>query len=327
MRRREFITLVGGSAAPWPLTLRAQQPIPLVGFLHPGSPEQLVDEVAAFRRGLNETGFVEGRDVAIEYQWAEGQYDRLPALAADFVRRQVTVLVAAGGAQTALVVKAATKTIPTVIVSGADPVGAGLVDSMNRPGGNITGVSQNIRPLEPKRIELLCELLPNATTIGVLVNPTNQNVEPVTKDVQKATDAFARHLLILKASTEADLEAAFATAAQQLAGGLLVTGDVFFVRQRRKLVSLAAQYALPTLYFVRQFTDVGGLMSYGTDLAEAYHDVGIYTGKILKGASPADLPVLEQSTRVELIINLKTAKTLGLTIPIPLLGRADEVIE
>jgi len=319
--------IVFGGAAVWPLTLRAQQPIPVIGFLHPGSPEQLVDEVAAFSRGLNETGFVEGRDVAIEYQWAEGQYDRLPALAADFVRRRVSVLVAAGGTQTALVVKAATKTIPTVIVSGADPVGAGLVASMNRPGGNITGVSQNIRPLEPKRIELLCELLPNAATVGVLVNPTNQNVEPVTKDVQKATDAFARQLLILKASTEADIEAAFATAAQQRAGGLLVAGDVFFVRQRRKLVSLAAQYALPTLYFVRQFTDVGGLMSYGTDLAEAYHDVGIYTGKILKGASPADLPVLEQSTKVELIINLKTAKTLGITIPIPLLGRADEVIE
>jgi putative ABC transport system substrate-binding protein len=226
MRRRAFITLVGSVAAVL-FAVRAQQPIPVVGFLHPGSPEEITDSLIAFRRGLNEAGFVEGRDVAIEYQWAEGQYVRLPALAADFVRRQVAVLVAAGGSQTAIVVKAATTTIPTVIVSGADPVKLGLVASMNRPGGNITGVSQNIVSLEPKRVELLCELLPNAATIGVLVNPTNPNTEPLTKDIQKATDALARQLLILKASTDTDIETAFATAAQQRAGGLLVAGDVF----------------------------------------------------------------------------------------------------
>src|SRR6516164_759223 len=327
MRRREFIAFVGCTAAAWPLTALAQQPIPVVGFLHPGLPEQLAQQLAAFRQGLNEIGFVEGRNVAIEFHWAEGQYARLPTLAADFVRRPVTVIVAAGGSPTALVVKAATTTIPTVILSGADPVKLGLVASMNRPGGNITGVSQNILSLEPKRVELLCEMLPTATTVGVLVNPTNPNAETVVKDVQTATNAHGRQLLVLKTSTDVDIEAAFTTAAKRRAGGLVVAGDVFFVIQRQKIVALAAQYMLPTIYFVREFTDVGGLMSYGTNLIEAYHDVGVYTGKILKGEHPADLPVLQQSTKVELIINLKTAKALGLTIPIPLLGRADEVIE
>ena len=288
---------------------------------------RLAQQLAAFRQGLNEIGFVEGRNVAIEFHWAEGQYARLPTLAADFVRRPVTVIVAAGGSPTALVVKAATTTIPTVILSGADPVKLGLVASMNRPGGNITGVSQNILSLEPKRVELLCEMLPTATTVGVLVNPTNPNAETVVKDVQTATNAHGRQLLVLKTSTDVDIEAAFTTAAKRRAGGLVVAGDVFFVIQRQKIVALAAQYMLPTIYFVREFTDVGGLMSYGTNLIEAYHDVGVYTGKILKGEHPADLPVLQQSTKVELIINLKTAKALGLTIPIPLLGRADEVIE
>ena len=328
MKRREFITLLGGAAAAWPLAVRAQQPMPVVGFLHPGLPGPLAHEVAAFHRGLNKTGFLEGRNVAIEYRWAEGQYARLPALAADLVRRQVAVIVAAGGGPSALAAKAATTTIPIVMLSGSDPVKLGLVASMNRPGGNITGVSQNITSLEAKRVELLCELLPAATAIAVLVNPTNPiNAKPVAKDLETVARALGRQLHVLEASTDADFDAAFATIARQRAGGLVVSGDAFFVSQRHQLVALAARHALPAIYFVREFTDAGGLMSYGTDLTEAYHDVGTYTGKILKGAKPADLPVNQQSTKVELVINLKTAKTLGLKIPLPLLGRADEVIE
>jgi putative ABC transport system substrate-binding protein len=326
MKRRQFITLLGGAAA-WPLAARAQQTMPVVGFLHPGLREPLAHEVAAFHRGLNETGFTEGQNVAIEYRWAEGQYARLPALAADLVGRQVAVIVAAGGAISALVVKAATTTIPTVMLSGGDPVKLGLVASMNRPGGNITGVSQNILSLEAKRVELLCEVLPAATTIAVLVNPTNPNAEPIAKDLKTVARALGRQLQVLEASKNADFDAAFATIARHRTGGLVVSGDAFFVSQRDQLVALSARHALPAIYFVREFTDAGGLMSYGTDLAEAYHDVGIYTGKILKGAKPADLPVSQQSTKVELVINLKTARALGLKIPLPLLGRADEVIE
>jgi putative ABC transport system substrate-binding protein len=326
MRRREFITLLGGAVG-WPLGARAQQPMPVVGFLHPGLREPLAHEVAAFHRGLNESGFMEGQNVAIEYRWAEGQYARLPALAAELVRRQVAVIVAAGGAISALVVKAATTTIPTVMLSGSDPVKLGLVASMNRPGGNITGVSQNIVSLEAKRVEVLSEVLPGATTIAVLVNPTNPNAEPIAKDLETVARALGRQLHVLEASTNADFDAAFATISRHRAGGLVVSGDAFFVSQRDQLVALSARHALPAIYFVREFTDAGGLMSYGTDLVEAYHDVGRYTGRILKGAKPAELPVIQQSTKVELVINLKTAKTLGLKIPLPLLGRADEVIE
>jgi putative ABC transport system substrate-binding protein len=307
MRRRDFITLLGGAVG-WPLGAHAQQPMPVVGFLHPGLQGTLAHEVAAFHRGLNETGLTEGQNVTIEYRWAEGQYARLPALAAELVRRQVAVIVAAGGVISALVVKAATTTIPTVMLAGSDPVKLGLVASMNRPGGNITGVSQNILSLEAKRVEMLCEVLPGATTIAVLVNPTNPNAEPIAKDLETVARVLGRQLHVLEASTNADFDAAFATIARHRAGGLVVSGDAFFVSQRDQLVALSARHALPAIYFVREFTDAGGLMSYGTDLAEAY-------------------PVIQQSTKVELVINLKTAKTLGLKIPLPLLGRADEVIE
>jgi putative ABC transport system substrate-binding protein len=300
--------------------------MPVIGFLHPGFPGPLAHEVAAFRRGLNDAGFAEGQNVAIEYRWAEGRYARLLALAADLVHRQVAVIVAAGGAQSALAVKAATTTIPIVMLSGSDPVKLGLVASMNRPGGNITGISQNITSLEAKRLELLCEVLP-AITIAALVNPANLNSQPIVKDLEPVARALGRQLQVLEASTDADFDTAFAMMARQGAGGLVVSGDPFFLSQRDRLIALAARQALPAIYFVREFTYAGGLMSYGTDLTEAYHEVGTYTGKILKGAKPADLPVIQQSTKVELVINLKTAKTLGLKIPLPLLGRADDVIE
>jgi putative ABC transport system substrate-binding protein len=325
MRRRAFVLVLGG-AMTLARDLRAQQKaVPVVGFLGNASPQSAASVVAAFREGLSETGFTEGQNVTIEYRWAEGQYDRLPAMAADLARRQVAVIVA-GGTPAAFAAKAATSTIPTVILVGVDPVQLGLVGSLNRPGGNVTGLALLTVQLEAKKLELLHELLPTATAIALLVNPTNVLTESETKDVQDAARSLGLHLQILNASTESQIDAAFGALAELRATALIVSVDTFLNNSRDQIVALAARYAVPAVYGVRDFVNAGGLMSYGTDLVDVYRQQGIYAGKILKGARPADLPI-QQVTKVALVINLKTAKTLGLTFPTTLLGRADEVIE
>jgi putative ABC transport system substrate-binding protein len=326
MKRREFITLLGGATAALPLAARAQQPrMPVVGFLHSGSPEQFKHIVAAFRRGLNQAGHVEGRDALIEYRWAEGFYDRLPALASDLVRRQVAVI-AAGSPPAALAAKTATTTIPIVFVTGADPVKSGLVDSLGRPGGNLTGVGLLINVLAPKQLEVLRELIPKATSIAALMNPDNPNTETDVKEVSAAARALGLQLFVLNAKTESDIDTAFTTLVQKQVNGLVVISDVYFVDRRVQIVALAARHAVPTMYHLREFTTVGGLMSYGSSLIDAYRQQGVFVAQILKGAMPADLPV-QQSTKVELVINLSTAKTLGLEVPMSLLMRVDDVIE
>jgi putative ABC transport system substrate-binding protein len=326
MKRRDFIAVFGGTVA-WSAVARAQKSaMPVIGFLSSASPAQWTSFIVAFRQGLNEAGYAEDKNVGIEFRWAEGQYDRLPALAADLVRRQVAVVVASGGTGPALAAKAATSTIPIVYTGVSDPVGMGLVASLGRPGGNVTGVSLLGVELNAKRMELLHELVPNATVIALLVNPDNPLVESNVRQAQGEARSLGQQLHVLRARTEQDIDAAFATLVHLRAGALVVGPDPFFGNRREQLVGLAARYAVPTVFDLRQFVTVGGLLSYGPSLFETYRQAGIYTGKILNGAKPADLPVL-QPTKLELVINLKTARALGLTIPQSLLLRADEVIQ
>jgi putative ABC transport system substrate-binding protein len=326
MKRREFITLLGGAVA-WPVTARAQQAaMPVIGFLGGGSPDAFAHVVNAFRQGLYETGFAEGQNVTIEYRWAEGQYDRLPALVADLIRQKPAVIVATGGDVGVRAAKKAATAIPIVFTSGSDPVAAGFVSSLNRPGGNVTGVSLFVSVLEGKKLELLRELVPMAAVIGFLVNPNNPRADVDTADMQAAARALGKLLLILKADGEHDFDAVFTNLAQQRVDALVVHTEPFFLSRRDHLVELAARHSIPTIYGLREFAAAGGLISYGTKLSDSYRQVGIYTGRILKGEKPADLPVM-QPTKFEFVINLKAAKALGLTVPTSLLVRADEVIE
>jgi putative ABC transport system substrate-binding protein len=322
LKRRELIAL--GGAAAWSLTARAQQPtMPVIGFLNSASPGPFALLLSAFHEGLKDGGYFEGKNVTIEYRWADGQYDRLPALAADLVRRRVTVIAATGGTVTARAAKAATTTIPVLFIGGADPVGDGLVSSLNRPGGNVTGVSVYTSELAPKRVELLRELVPKATKIAVLMNPENP---ADSRDAQNIMEKAGLPLLTLSARVETDLEREFVSASRQGAQALLVSADPFFNSRRTQLVALAARYAVPAAYPWSEYAKAGGLMSYGTSIPGAYRQIGQYVTRILKGEKPADLPV-QQPTKFDLVINLKTANALGLEVPASLLARADEVIE
>jgi putative tryptophan/tyrosine transport system substrate-binding protein len=326
VRRRDFVSLLAAAAA-WPLAARAQQPaMPVIGWLSSRSPGESKHLVDAFRSGLQTNGYVEGQSVAIHFRWAEGQYDRLPALAADLVREKVAVLATLGGEPSALAAKAATSTIPIVFSVGGDPVKAGLVASLNRPGGNATGVSLLTFAPEAKRLGLLHEVVPHTEVIGALINPNYQGAEEQWREVQEAARSISRRVERASAATEQELEPAFAALVQKKAAALLVTADPFFDTRRDRIVALAAQFKLPTIYQFRDYTVAGGLMSYGISISDGYHQVGVYTGQILKGAKPADLPI-QQSIRFEFIINTKTAKALGLVIPDKLLALADEMIE
>jgi putative tryptophan/tyrosine transport system substrate-binding protein len=326
MKRREFIALFGCAAVTRPLAARAQQTaMPVIGFLNGASPGGYQHYIAAFREGLKEGGYIEGQNVAIEYRWAEGHYERLPDLAADLVRRQVAVL-AATSTPANLIGKAATQTIPIVFTTASDPVHIGLVASLSHPGGNVTGVTQLNVELGPKRLELAHELMPDATAMALLVNPVNPSAAGLSKDVAAAAPALGLKLHVLNASTEPEMEAAFAAFPSLHAGVLMIGTDAFFNERSRQLAALSLRYRVPTIYQFHEFTAAGGLMSYGGSIVDSYHAAGVLAARILKGERAADLPV-QQSTKVELIVNLKTAKTLGVTIPLVLLGRADEVIE
>jgi putative ABC transport system substrate-binding protein len=326
MQRRDFLGVLGGAVA-WPIAARAQQPaMPVIGFLSGRAPDEASTLVIAFHEGLAETGYRERRNVAIEYRWAEGRYDRLPMLSAELVTRQVDIIASVGGSVAA--VKAATTTIPIVFAEGRDPVASGLVQSLNRPGGNLTGVSMLFELLGAKRLELLRAAVPNAKLIAILLNPNTPGSGPKS-DAQQVTalaNALGQRILVLNASSEREFEAAFTTMSEQSANALLVMADPFLDGQRSRLVALATKHAIPAIFDWREFVTIGGLMSYGINVADAYRQVGTYAGKILSGVKPAELPIVQVS-KIELVLNLKTAKTLGLTFPVTLLGRADEVIE
>ena len=327
IRRREFIFTLGGAAAAWPLAAHAQQPaMPVIGFLNADFPQRYGQPLSAFLKGLGETGYVDGRNVAIEYRWAEGQYDRLPAMATDLVHRQVTVIAATSTAA-ALAAKAATTTIPIVFEMGSDPVRLGLINSLNRPDGNITGVTQLNWEVIPKRLELLHELLPTARVMALLVNPTDSvYAEMQSRAVLAAAHTLGLELHVLNASTEDDFDLVFANVGHLRAGGLVIGGGAFFYSRIKQLAALAIRHAVPAVFQSREFVAAGGLLSYGSEVTDAYRLAGVYTGRVLKGDRLADLPIL-QATKVELFINLKTAKALGITVPLPLSGRADEVLE
>jgi len=327
MRRREFISLLGGGVTAWPLLVRAQQTMPVIGFLGSSSLDLYADPVRAFRQGLGETGYVEGRNVAIEFRWANGQNERLPALAADLVRRQVTVIVAPGSTPAALAAKAATTTIPIVFQVGIDPIAAGLVTSLARPGGNVTGVTNINTELVSKRLELLRELVPKAAIVALLVNPTSPEItEAVSKELQATTRTLGLQLHILHASNDRDFDTVFTTLAQLRVGALVIAPDAFFISRNEQLGILTSRHGVPAITQFREFAAAGGLMSYGGSFSEPTRQVGIYTGRILKGEKPVNLPV-QQPMKVELVINLKTARALGVTVPQSVLNRADEVIE
>jgi putative tryptophan/tyrosine transport system substrate-binding protein len=325
VRRREVIALLGGVTAAWPLAVRAQQQAPVIGVLSGRSFDDSKEFVAAFEQGLNKIGLFEHQNVAIEYRWAENHVDRLPALAAELVGRQVALILAVGGVPPAQSAKAATSNIPVVFIIGGDPVKLGLVASLNRPGGNVTGVTILSGALTAKRLELLRELRPQAS-IAFLVNPSSPEAETQLADIREAVSTTGKDLRLLNVSNDNELHAAFSTLVREQIGGFLVANDAFFVGRREQIVALAARHAIPAMYFLREFAAVGGLMSYGNSLADAYHRVGIFTGRILRGVKPADLPV-EQAAKIELVLNLKTAKALGITFPPTLLALADEVIE
>jgi putative ABC transport system substrate-binding protein len=328
MKRREFITLIGGAAATWPLAARAQQQkVPVVGFLHPGSPEPSASLLAAFRQGLAEAGYREGENVAIEFRWAHGENSRLGEMAADLVQRQVAVIVTPIGTVTALAAKAATTTIPIVFSAGTDPVQAGIVASLRRPGGNITGVNYMAAELSGKRLALLHEFTPHAARFALLVNPTNPvAAETITKDAEAAAEMIGRHIDVYKAETSREIETAFAALVRDRADALVVGADPFFLDRRVQIVTLATRYLVPTVHFLREFAEIGGLMSYGASDFGRNHEIGIYTGRILKGEKPADMPVV-QPTQFELVINLSTASAIGISVPPGLLASANVVIE
>jgi putative ABC transport system substrate-binding protein len=326
MRRREFITLIGGAAVAWPLAVRAQQNLPVIGFFSSKGPADLTNLMPFFHQGLSEAGYVEGRNVAIEYRWANGHYNQLPALAADLVARKVAVIVANGGDVVALAAKGATTTIPIVFSTGSDPVKNGLVSSINRPDGNLTGISLFGGALDAKRLEMVHELVPQASTVAVLQNPKLAETDSRFKAIQEAARAIGLQVFDVNAEDEPTIDVAFATITERRAGAVIVAGDPFLLSRHSQIVAQAAHHAVPAIYAWREYTTAGGLISYGVNLANATRDAGVYTGKILKGAKPVDLPVL-QPAKFELVVNLKTAKTLGLTIPSTLLAVADEVIE